>query len=338
MILAITSFLNQLGLSYLPVNQSTTKSPSTGNLHENKNKLTSSETISLSDNTKITNSLSQQLLNEIQTRMTATPELKANDIAGRNSKYMDENLVKVTDHVYCKKDNSVDIGNQVRLSNDEIAKAGIDPAILNDRSSGFQAGVYWNNGLYIVSFRGSDEYKDYMASVRQGLGYRETQYEQAIDLAYKSLKAFGENIIFTGHSLGGGLATMAALATGKPAVLFNSAGVSQTTLERQGWKANIAEEMADAGLIRNYVVEHDWLDTLQKNLPIPQVMGNQILLKNQYVPQSGNIVDSIFHYSYVTHSLDAHGLPKTLELLGTQRPWLDQEKVNAQQVQKFYLA
>lgn len=60
----------------------------------------------------------------------------------------------------------------------------------------------------------------------QALGMDIKQYNQAIDLVTKLSKALGaENLVITGHSLGGGLASASSLATGIKAETFNAAGL-----------------------------------------------------------------------------------------------------------------
>ncbi|CDG20634.1 FliA regulated lipase [Xenorhabdus poinarii G6] len=279
----------------------------------------SSSNISLSENTKQAHVLYQLLLNNLTTCTTAAPGLAANDIAGKNAQLIDYALTLVTRDVY--RERSLGIGEYERLSDEDLSRVGIDPKTLNDYSTGFQAGVYQNKGLYIVSFTGSNELKDFMVSIRQWFGYNEKQYEQAIELADKALNVFGENIIFTGHSLGGGLATVAALTTGKPAIIYNSAGVSNSTLENMGVSPAVARELADSGLIRHYSVQHDWLDNLQKALPVEQPMGHKIELDYEYKVDS--IWDTVLLNRYGLHSFKAHFLEAVLELMTEQKPWLN---------------
>ncbi|MDX7999326.1 phospholipase [Xenorhabdus sp. Reich] len=305
-----TSFSSELGFHPLQNNALQPQSDSPVQPLPNKADRVSSSTISLSENTRQSNALYQSLMSNLNVSTTASPGLNANDIAGKQPLLIDYSLTLVTRDVY--RQISLGIGDYVRLSGDDLSKIGIDPETLNDSSTGFQAGVYQNNGLYIVSFTGSNELQDFMVSIRQGLGYKEKQYDQAVELARKALKVFGENVIFTGHSLGGGLATVAALTTGKPAVIYNSVGVSNSTLEHMGISPDVAREMADSGLIRHYTVQHDWLSNLQKILSVPQPMGNEINLEYEF--------EGIWRYGL--QSFKAHFLEAVLELMTEQKPWL----------------
>src|SRR3546814_2651561 len=85
------------------------------------------------------------------------------------------------------------------------------------------------------------------------------QYNQAVALAKEAEVAFGDgNVVFTGHSLGGGLASAAALSVDASAVTFNAAGLSNETLRDLGLNPNAARsELADSGQVRRYVVNGD---------------------------------------------------------------------------------
>lgn len=64
------------------------------------------------------------------------------------------------------------------------------------------------------------------------------------------------NVSFTGHSLGGGMASAASVVTGKPATTFNAAGLSSQTVD--GYPQNQAP--VDA-----YYTQGEPLSTLQDN-------------------------------------------------------------------------
>ena len=91
---------------------------------------------------------------------------------------------------------------------------------------GFSASLFQAaDGTYYLAFRGSEfSGHDWWANLAQGLGFRTSQYEQAIRLARQVQKALpaGAKLVLTGHSLGGGLASAAAFATGLDAITFNA--------------------------------------------------------------------------------------------------------------------
>ena len=156
----------------------------------------------------------------------------------------------------------------------------IDPALLST-SEGFDAAIYQNDeGQYVVAFRGTDDWGlapsgDADDNGLQGLGFETGQYRDAVALGEAALRAFGEgNVAFTGHSLGGGLASAASLATGVPGVTFNAAGLSDQTLESLGFNPNaVREAAADSGQLRRYVVDGDPLSAAQQDVPLIPVLG-----------------------------------------------------------------
>lgn len=154
----------------------------------------------------------------------------------------------------------------------------IDPKMLEDSTSGFRASIYQNGeGQYVVAYAGTDpsEMPDIVSDAQQAFGLQDTQYNMAINLAKKAEVAFGEgNVVYTGHSLGGGLASTAALSVGATAVTFNSAGPSNDTLRDLGFSPNqIRSELENSGQVRHYIVDGDPLNLAQKDLPIIPLPG-----------------------------------------------------------------
>ena len=152
-------------------------------------------------------------------------------------------------------------------------KIAIDPASLEDKSSGFRAAIYQNpQGQYVVAYAGTNpkELPDIGADATQAFGLETKQYNQAISLAKEAEVAFGDgNVVFTGHSLGGGLASAAALAIDASAVTFNAAGVSNETMRSLGLNPNgTRDQVADSGQVRRYVVNGDPLTLAQQDLPV----------------------------------------------------------------------
>ncbi len=91
---------------------------------------------------------------------------------------------------------------------------------------------------YVLSFEGTGltSVQDWITNAQNYYNVGTPfQYGQAVDLAfavdsYISIDQPGASLIFTGHSLGGGLASIAALHTQNPAIVFNSAAVGTHAL------------------------------------------------------------------------------------------------------------
>lgn len=156
----------------------------------------------------------------------------------------------------------------------------IDPALLHT-SNGFDAAIYQNDqGQYVVAYRGTDDWGlanpgDADDNALQGLGFETGQYSDAIALAQRAEQVFGDgNVVVTGHSLGGGLASAAALATGASGVTFNAAGLSDQTLESLGFNPNaVRDSVADSGQLRRYIVNGDPLNGAQQDIPLIPVLN-----------------------------------------------------------------
>lgn len=167
----------------------------------------------------------------------------------------------------------------------------IDPQLLST-TEGFDAAIYQNDqGQYVVAFRGTDDWGlapsgDADDNALQGLGFETGQYRDAVALAETAQRTLGEgNVAFTGHSLGGGLASAAALATGGPGVTFNAAGLSDQTLESLGFNPNaVRDDAADSGQLRRYIVNGDPLNAAQQDVPMipllnmspPNAVGHEL--------------------------------------------------------------
>lgn len=121
------------------------------------------------------------------------------------------------------------------------------------------------DGPYYLSFRGSEgAWNNWKNNFRQALGLRSSQYDQAGALARDVMKATGGNVIFVGHSLGGGLASAAAYATGGRAITFNAAGLSSRY------------SVGMPGDIRAHYIRGDILTSFQRWTPFPNAAGMPI--------------------------------------------------------------
>jgi Putative lipase essential for disintegration of autophagic bodies inside the vacuole len=152
------------------------------------------------------------------------------------------------------------------LDGNELLRAGIHPADLSDAKSGFDAALYRNEqGLVVLAFNGTDQGRDWRSNLRQGLGLTDVQYDQAIALTSKAQQAFGQDLVLSGHSLGGGLAATAGMVSNIPTVTFNAAGVHDATLERYDRDPEVLKQQAQQGLVRSYEVRNELLTYLQED-------------------------------------------------------------------------
>ena len=114
-------------------------------------------------------------------------------------------------------------------------------------TDGFYAAAYRSDvdGSFVVAFRGTEDAEDVDQDVRQGLGVSSGQYQNAVTLA-REFEELYPGTRFTGHSLGGGLASAAALATSSRANTFNAAGLSAGTARHYGFSRDNNEKLIDA--------------------------------------------------------------------------------------------
>ena len=116
--------------------------------------------------------------------------------------------------------------HEIDFSNDQFHLEGFDAQLYHDPAT----------DRYIVVFRGTDGIgDDWTANFEQADGNRTRQYDLAATLARDIAERFPDaDIEFAGHSLGGGLATIAALETQRPATVFNTAALQPTTASLYG--------------------------------------------------------------------------------------------------------
>src|SRR5690606_12430654 len=169
-----------------------------------------------------------------------------------------------------------------RLGDGELARAGINPDL--QYRDGMLAGVYTDgNGHYTVAYAGNTG-EDVPTVIAQSAGVGTRQVDNAVDLAHQVENAFGgDNVIYTGHSMGGALAGAAAAATGSTSVVFNAQGVHDNTLARLGLDPG-ATRAAMAKDSRAYGLDGDWATAMQNDIPIlnalPDALGADLRLAN----------------------------------------------------------
>ncbi|PCD03193.1 hypothetical protein COC42_01865 [Sphingomonas spermidinifaciens] len=118
-------------------------------------------------------------------------------------------------------------------SADDLQALGLTPAMLEMPGSSFRARVYATDTIsgteYVVAFRGSSAGEDWANNAQQALGLNSESYAKALQIG-RQIARSDEQVSFTGHSLGGGLASAAAVASGRTADTFNAAGLHDDTI------------------------------------------------------------------------------------------------------------
>ncbi|TKS53200.1 DUF2974 domain-containing protein [Luteimonas yindakuii] len=159
----------------------------------------------------------------------------------------------------------------------------------------FRAEVYSDGeGNYVLSYRGTAEgADDWDNNFRQGLGYETRDGDKfsvtAVNTAREFAQVFGDNpggestnLAITGHSQGGGLASVGALASGVPAVTFDASGIHPNTFDRIGIDPQRARDVAEGGQIRAYSLSGDALtraqDSWATGLVAPDAVGTRIVV------------------------------------------------------------
>ena len=228
-----------------------------------------------------------------------------------------------------------------KISDDELAELGIDPSDLDHTITGMQATIYQNaDGKYVLAFRGTelgftlDGAEDVANDIMGGTTTTTSlQVLNAISLSTKLAKAVGpENVDFTGHSLGGELASVAAIATGGQAVTFNAAGVSLTseTLARGSCLTNFGTQSpSDGSNVKAYSYALDPLNNVQDGLNgtdivelvAPRAYGERhIVPMNSDTKSSANPID-YHHMEYLYGPLDAqYENPKANHIAASGKP------------------
>lgn len=133
-----------------------------------------------------------------------------------------------------------------RLSAEQLSGALGEQVVLDDPETGFTAAVYQDNeGNVTVSYRGSesgdwnDIQQDWLGSnAGQAFFNVPESYKQASELAGQMKQAFGDDVMLTGHSLGGGMANYAAIDNNLDYNIFNAAGLAQHTIDDLGSKVD----------------------------------------------------------------------------------------------------
>jgi len=139
-------------------------------------------------------------------------------------------------------------------------------------------GEYDGKTEYIYATEGTNPFslKDWKNNLQQVVSGDSPQYSESVEIAGQLSKDY-EGVSYTGHSLGGGLASANALSVNGKAVTFNAAGLSANTKESLGLNGKKAD-------ITSYVVQGEIVSYLQGIIGI-KAEGNIKTLPASYVPQ-----------------------------------------------------
>jgi hypothetical protein len=208
------------------------------------------------------------------------------------------------------------------LSDSEILQEGFSQAFVDDLRTvnaikdGFGGEVYrdYVANKYIVSFRGSDplvsDFDDWVTNFKQAFGKHTLQHNTAMNVGAEILASLAtegqgwyDKIVVTGHSLGGGLASAAALTAIRPGDTFNAAGLNKDTL--MAWNNSSgfstmydieAGTVSGTQLIESYVVKYDVLTFVQDYIAsydafgVYKAIGHRNLL---YGPENAQIATDV---------------------------------------------
>lgn len=143
----------------------------------------------------------------------------------------------------------------------DLDRLGVSPEMLEQPGSSFRARVYVSGDSYVVAFRGSQTGEDWKNNVQQALGLNSESYAKALEIG-KAIARVDADVSFTGHSLGGGLASAAAVASGREAVTFNASGLSDRTIA--GARSIASANGRGAASVHAFYVPGDALHLIQE--------------------------------------------------------------------------
>lgn len=190
-------------------------------------------------------------------------------------------------HVYGDKKDDILIGGW-KVSKRDFGK----DVVLEHKDSGFKSQIYERtvdgNTEYVYATAGTEDGKDWKTNVLQVVGASQQHSlsaKNAKEIA-SQLENTGEELTFTGHSLGGGLAALNSNLTRNKAITFNAAGVGMATKLREG---GVTAALRTEGLIKAYIMITDPLNNLQNNnISVLGILMPDVNGKRHYINPTSN--------------------------------------------------
>lgn len=181
------------------------------------------------------------------------------------------------------KDGNIPEGSTVMTADD---LKGMDENLLKTLNgmdpSGIAISVFKTpSGGYVISFRGTesgltvDSFRDWATNLSNGIGREAEQYVSGVRFAQGFQELFPDvNVELVGHSLGGGIAAAAGIATGYTTTTYNAAGIGEGVTERMQLHGKSAAN------VTNYHATADPLSVVQHSLTplglfMPDAAGKQ---------------------------------------------------------------
>lgn len=132
--------------------------------------------------------------------------------------------------------------------------------------NGFHAKLYYDlrSGQFILGFGGTnfDNVNDWITNFNQFFGQQSDYYIQGLELVNKIRNNYIDRVIVTGHSLGGGIASVAAIAGKLHGYVFNPPAIHLKTLELFDHLNLTSAE----NRIKRFVVTGEILDLINKTV------------------------------------------------------------------------
>lgn len=166
----------------------------------------------------------------------------------------------------------------VGLSNTDFTNSntGIKSALYERTADGKTEYVYATVGTEIPDIKNT---QDIVANGTQVFG-TSAQYDKSVDNAKAIKTSLGSSeLTYVGHSLGGGEASINAIATGDKAITFNAAGISMLTKMKYGGFTAGLSSFSDK--VTAYQLKSDPLTILQDATVLPGALGTVEMISPQ---------------------------------------------------------